>query len=80
LFHVNGGGEGIGGTVIVWQDVDGEGAGEPDQILATGDTCEIAGEFVHGVQGIAHVERGLQTGYLVFEGLEVGDNVAERWG
>ncbi len=46
--------------VAVGKDVDGEGAGEPDEILAAGNAAEIAGELVEGVESVAGAELKLE--------------------
>ena len=66
--------------VAVGKDADGEGAGEPDEIFASGNAAEIAGELVHGVEGVLGPELELEGLLLGFELLEIGDHVGARSG
>ena len=50
------------GKVAVGQDVDGERAGEPDEVFAAGQPGEIAGQLVQRIQRV-------QSAHLEFEGL-----------
>ncbi len=62
--------------IAVGKDADGEGAGEPDEIFAAGNAAEIAGELVHGVEGVAGAELQLEGLLLGLELLEIGDDLA----
>ena len=73
VLHGHGGGEGVC-EVAVGEDVDGEGAGEPDQIFAAGDRGEIAAEGVHGVERVLGAELELEGRLLGFELLHGGDD------
>ena len=57
----------------VGEDVEGERAGEPDEIFAAGKGAEVAGERVERVEGVAGAELGLEAGVLGFELLDAGD-------
>ncbi len=73
-------GEGTALGIRVGKDGDGEGAGEPDQVLAALERSEVVRKRVEGVERVLYAEHGLEAGHAGLEVGKVGRNLSERGG